>query len=139
MLAGKDWKDFQSCLNNKKENYVAQLFSWVQTFTPLKFVFFCNIQKIKWVAQFVEIVRTRADHPPCQPTISDQLLLDGGKIEPFTIIIMAKTLVAANVFTKTINTRLPVSNPIMWQFEFLQNFFPDTILGNSTLGGGQIH
>jgi hypothetical protein len=44
--------------------------------------------KITWVAQFVEIVRTRADHPPCQPTIAAQLLLDGGKIEPYSIIIM---------------------------------------------------
>jgi hypothetical protein len=47
----------------------------------------CDIQ-ITWVAQFIEIVRTRADHPPCQPTIATQLLLDGGKIEPYTIIIM---------------------------------------------------
>jgi hypothetical protein len=45
-------------------------------------------QTITWVAQFVEIVRTWADHPPCQPTIAGQLLLDGGKIEPYTIIIM---------------------------------------------------
>jgi hypothetical protein len=37
---------------------------------------------------FVEIVRTQADHPPCQPTIAAQLLLDGCKIEPYTIIIM---------------------------------------------------
>jgi hypothetical protein len=33
-------------------------------------------------------VRTWADHAPCQPTIAAQLLLDGGKIEPYTIIIM---------------------------------------------------
>jgi hypothetical protein len=45
-------------------------------------------KKIKWVAQFIEIVRTRADHPPCQPTIAAQLLLDSGNIEPYTIIIM---------------------------------------------------
>jgi hypothetical protein len=24
-------------------------------------------------------------NPPCQPTIATQLLLDGGKIEPYTI------------------------------------------------------
>jgi hypothetical protein len=45
-------------------------------------------KKITWVALFVEIVRTRADHLPCQPTITAQLFLDGGKIEPYTIIIM---------------------------------------------------
>jgi hypothetical protein len=37
------------------------------------------------IAQFVVIVRMLADHPPCQPTIAAQLLLDGGKIEPYTI------------------------------------------------------
>jgi hypothetical protein len=42
-------------------------------------------------AEFVEIVRTRADHPPWQPTIAAQLLLDGGKIEPYTKRIMGST------------------------------------------------
>jgi hypothetical protein len=52
---------------------------------------FANIQKNHMDSQFVEIVHTRADHPPCQPTIAAQLLLDGGKIEPYTIIIIGQT------------------------------------------------
>jgi hypothetical protein len=44
-------------------------------------------------AEFVEIVCTRADHSPCQPTIAAQLLLDGGKIDPYTIRIMHTTTV----------------------------------------------
>jgi hypothetical protein len=31
---------------------------------------------------------TRPDHLPCQPTKAAELLLDGCKIEPYTIIIM---------------------------------------------------
>jgi hypothetical protein len=39
-------------------------------------------------AEFVEITRTRPDHLPCQPIKAAELLLDGCKIEPYTIIIM---------------------------------------------------
>jgi hypothetical protein len=42
------------------------------------------------MCQFLEIVRTRVDHPACQLTIAAQLLLDPGKIEPYTIIIMVR-------------------------------------------------
>jgi hypothetical protein len=34
------------------------------------------------------LIFTRPDHLPCQPTTAAELLLDGCKIEPYTIVIM---------------------------------------------------
>jgi hypothetical protein len=53
---------------------------------------FANFFQHCTAAEFVEITRTRPDHLPCQPTKAAELLLDGCKIEPYTIIIMARTL-----------------------------------------------
>jgi hypothetical protein len=49
---------------------------------------FANFFQHCSAAEFVEITRTRADHLPWQLTIAAELLLDGCKIEPYTIIIM---------------------------------------------------
>jgi hypothetical protein len=46
---------------------------------------FANFCQHCTAAEFVEITRTRPDHLPCQPTIAAELLLDGCKIEPYTI------------------------------------------------------
>jgi hypothetical protein len=68
----------------------------VQTFTPLKFVFLCDIHKNHMgcsVRRNCAYAEGQADYPRCQPTIAAHLLLDGGKIEPYTMIIMITELV----------------------------------------------
>jgi hypothetical protein len=52
---------------------------------------FANFFQHCTAAEFVEITRTRPDHLPCQPTLAAELLLDGCKIEPYTIVIMGHT------------------------------------------------
>jgi hypothetical protein len=54
-------------------------------------------------AEFVEITRTRPDHLPCQPTPAAELLLDGCKIEPYTIIIMG---LPSKLFLKVVHNSL---------------------------------
>jgi hypothetical protein len=54
---------------------------------------FANFFQHYTAAEFIEITHTRADHLPWQPTIAAELLLDGCKIEPYTIIIMPQRFV----------------------------------------------
>jgi hypothetical protein len=79
-------------------NYVAQLFLWVCNFTPFLFLCFDSwlgelIERVKewrvaWVGGGSTISEKWGTHLSCQSTIAAQLLENGGKIEPYTIIIM---------------------------------------------------
>jgi hypothetical protein len=84
-------------------------------FYSLKICLLVSHQKITWVAQFVEIVRPWADHPPCQPTIAAQLLLGGGKIEPYTIIIMVNPQVSPKVTKCTVKVSIDPHFVPAWQ------------------------
>jgi hypothetical protein len=48
-----------------------------QSFSPLRHG---DVSTVTAATEFVEIVRTWADHQPCPPTIAAQLLLDGAAL-----------------------------------------------------------
>jgi hypothetical protein len=100
-------------------NYVAQLFSWVCNFTPILISLFWQLTgRAHWAWKGVGggcgVVRAISEkwgnYLTWQPTIAARLLGNGGKMKPYTIIIMQDSIFLKKMRLKNHLNPIPKQN-----------------------------